>query len=129
MSPNLMSLVFSAVMTMAGLIIIGAIIAVVVAGAAMLLAVGSGAAAAWKAWRASRAQASRYSTASAEPTPDWSDDDLALASLSDLARRSNRPTCSTVAARATLTADELVLELLNELRVRHAPAWEHSSSV
>ncbi len=127
MSPELTNLVFSVVMTVAGLIVIGAIIAVVVAGAATLLTVGVEAAAAWKARGALRVQALRYPTAPSEPTPDWSDDDLALVSFADLARRSHGSACPPVATRSTVTADELVLELLNELR--HAPAWEHSNSI
>ena len=77
MSPELTNLIFSVVtpalragasVTIATLIVIGAVLAMAVAG--MLLTVGSGAAADWKAWRALRAQPSPCSPVPARPTPD-----------------------------------------------------------
>jgi hypothetical protein len=118
MSPDLMNLVFRVVMTMAGLIVIGAVIAVIVAGVAMLLTIGGGAVTAWKAWRTLHAQPSPCSTAPVEPTPTWSDDDLALASLSDLARQSHGPARPPTLAAGTemrLSANELVLDMLRTL--------------
>jgi hypothetical protein len=118
MSPNLMSIIFGAVMAMAVLVVVGASIAMVVAEIAVLIAVGGGVPATWKAWRALRVQTSPCSTSPADSTPAWPDEDMAFASLAEMARQripESRPTAPTAGIETRLSADELVLEMLHTL--------------
>jgi hypothetical protein len=118
MSPNLMSVVFSAVMTAAMLVVVAATVAMIVAGVAMSLTVGGGAAAIWKAWRALPAQTTPCSTSPTDSDPARPDDDVAFASLAEMARqRAPVRRLATLAAvtETRLSADELVLDMLRTL--------------
>jgi hypothetical protein len=118
MSPNLMSVVFSAVMTAAMLVVVAATVAVVVAGVAMLITVAGGAAAVWKARRALRAQTSPCPTTPPGPSSNWPDDGVAFVSLAEMARQrtlDSHPAALAAGTETRLSADELVLDMLRTL--------------